>query len=93
MTDRDASCGTCGKQVDMTFHGECRSCAIDSNDYDESDTGCANCDGDGHTHPVVAIFDADGDECEPSKAVSAVAGTEGRWFVLDLSEFNAGAFQ
>jgi len=50
-------------------------------------------DSDGHTHPVITMFNADGEECEPCEAVSAVAGTEGRWFCLDLSEFNAGAFQ
>jgi hypothetical protein len=50
-------------------------------------------DSEGHTYPVVTMFNADGDGCEPGEAVSAVAGTEGRWFCLDLSEFNAGAFQ
>lgn len=47
----------------------------------------------GDTYPIVSMFDGDGDECGPSDAVSAVAGTEGRWYVLDLSEFAAGAFQ
>ena len=50
-------------------------------------------DSDGNTHPVVAMFNLDGQECEPADAVSAVAGTEGRWFCLDLQEFQAGAFQ
>lgn len=50
-------------------------------------------DPDGFVHPVVVMFDSDGEDCEPRDAVSAVAGTEGRWFALDLSEFNAGAFQ
>lgn len=48
---------------------------------------------DGFTHPVVTMFDSEGDECDCADAVSAVAGTEGRWFVLDLSNFGAGAFQ
>lgn len=50
-------------------------------------------DSEGRTYPIVTMFNADGDECEPSEAVSAVSGTEGRWFVLDLSEFNAGLLQ
>lgn len=45
MSSRDATCGTCGKQVDMTFHGECRSCAID--DYDQGDDACYECGGEG----------------------------------------------
>lgn len=44
-------------------------------------------DGDGFIHPVVCLFDADGEECGPDRAVSAVAGSEGRWYCLDLSEF------
>jgi hypothetical protein len=50
-------------------------------------------DCDGLSYPVVSLFDSDGLDCEPWDAVAAVAGTEGRWFALDLSEFNAGAFQ
>jgi hypothetical protein len=50
-------------------------------------------DSDGYTHPVVAMFDVDGEECEPAEAVSAVAGTEGRWFCLDLPTFGAGFYQ
>lgn len=48
---------------------------------------------DGLIHPVVSIFDSDGVDCSPKDAVSAVAGSEGRWFAIDLSEFGAGAFQ
>lgn len=50
-------------------------------------------DSDGFVHPIVAMFDCDGEDCQPREAVSAVAGSEGRWFALDLSDFNAGAFQ
>lgn len=50
-------------------------------------------DCDGHIYPVVKMFDDEGEECGPAEAVSAVAGIEGRWFALDLSEFDAGAFQ
>lgn len=50
-------------------------------------------DSDGFEHPITHMFDADGNECEPCDAVSAVAGTEGRWYCLDLSEFGAGVFQ
>lgn len=42
----------------------------------------------GDTWPVVVMFDHDGNECGPDAAVYAVAGTEGRWYVLDLSEFD-----
>jgi len=47
----------------------------------------------GDTFPIVSMFDSDGEECSPPDAVFAVAGTEGRWYALDLSEFGAGAFQ
>ncbi len=50
-------------------------------------------DEDGETWPIVLLFDGDGEECSPAEAVSAVAGTEGRWYALDLSEFGAGALQ
>jgi len=50
-------------------------------------------DSEGFTHPIAVMFDSDGEECEPRDAVSAVAGSEGRWFALNLSEFEAGAFQ
>ncbi|MBF5091962.1 hypothetical protein F1640_18580 [Novosphingobium sp. NBM11] len=50
-------------------------------------------DSDGHVHPVVTMFDSNGEQCGPEDAVSVVAGTEGRWFVLDLSEFGEGVFQ
>lgn len=48
-------------------------------------------DSSGEQYPIVAMFDAEGDECEPDDAVSAVAGVEGRWFVIDLSEFEGAA--
>lgn len=50
-------------------------------------------DQSGDVWPVVAMFDHGGDYCGPESAVSAVAGTEGCWYALDLSEFNTGAFQ
>lgn len=50
-------------------------------------------DNDGQLYPVVTMLDGNGDECGPENAVVAVAGTEGRWLVLDLSEFETGAFQ
>ena len=50
-------------------------------------------DDDGNLYPVVTMFDGDGDECGLDDAVAAVAGNEGRWFALDLSEFLAGALQ
>lgn len=50
-------------------------------------------DQSGDAWPVVAMFDNNGDGCGPECAVSAVAGTEGRWYAIDLSEFNAGHFQ
>lgn len=34
MTSDQPVCASCGKQVDMTFHGNCRACEIDSHDYD-----------------------------------------------------------
>lgn len=45
---------------------------------------------DGEIYPVVAWFDIEGTDCEPAEAVSAVAGTEGRWWTLTLSDFSGG---
>jgi len=45
------------------------------------------CDQAGDVFPIISWFDGDGDECDPEEAVAAVAGTEGRWYCLDLSEF------
>jgi hypothetical protein len=47
---------------------------------------------DGEIYPIVAWFDGDGDDCEPEDAVSAVAGIEGRWWPLRISDF-IGAMQ
>lgn len=47
----------------------------------------------GDTWPVVAMFDHDGEECDPPEAVSAVAGTEGQWYAIDLHDFGAGHYQ
>jgi len=54
---------------------------------------CLFMDQVGDTYPIVSMFDCDGGECGPHDAVSAVAGTEGRWYALDLSQFGAGVFQ
>lgn len=50
-------------------------------------------DQSGDVWAIVAMFDHSGDYCGPESAVSAVAGTEGRWYAIDLSEFNDGYFQ
>lgn len=42
----------------------------------------------GFEYPVVCYLDADGEECEKSEGDYAIAGVEGRWFTLDLSEFD-----
>lgn len=47
----------------------------------------------GDTYPIAVMFDHDGNECGPETAVSAVAGTEGRWYCIDLHDFSAGYFQ
>lgn len=44
-------------------------------------------DSNGDTFPIVATFDEDGEECELGAAVAAVAGTEGKWFAIDLRDF------
>ena len=46
-------------------------------------------DSDGFTHPIVELFDSNGVSCEREEAVAAVAGTEGRWFAIDLTEFGS----
>lgn len=42
----------------------------------------------GFQYPVVMYLDADGEESPKSEGEYAVAGIEGRWFTLVLSEFN-----
>jgi len=42
----------------------------------------------GLEYPVVMYLDGDGDECPKSEGDYAIAGIEGRWFTLVLSEFN-----
>ena len=42
----------------------------------------------GFEYPVVCYLDSDGEKCDKSEGDYAVAGVEGRWFTLDLSEFN-----
>lgn len=44
---------------------------------------------DGEIYPIVSWFDVDGDDCDPADAVAAVAGTEGRWWAVDLREFGS----
>lgn len=41
----------------------------------------------GDTYPIVSLFNRDGEDCEPGDAVSAIAGVEGRWHVVDLRQF------
>jgi hypothetical protein len=41
----------------------------------------------GFEYPVVCYLDSDGEECEKAGGDYAVAGIEGRWFTLVLSEF------
>lgn len=45
-------------------------------------------DCNGIEYPVVMYLDADGNECPKSEGDYAVAGIEGRWFTLTLSEFD-----
>jgi hypothetical protein len=45
-------------------------------------------DQNGLEYPVVCYLNADGDECPKSDGEYAIAGVEGRWFTLVLSEFN-----
>lgn len=47
MEGEGASCNDCGKAVDMTFHGLCRACTIDSHDDDDQ---CWQCHGEGFTY-------------------------------------------
>lgn len=47
---------------------------------------------DGDVYPITNLYDADGDETDDiDLAVSAVAGTEGRWFALVLADFDTSA--
>ena len=50
-------------------------------------------DPDGFVHPITNWLDSDGNECAAEDAVCAVAGSEGRWFSLVLSEYETGAAQ
>jgi len=45
----------------------------------------------GFEYPVVMYLDADGEECPKEQGDYAIAGVEGRWFTLVLSEFNLSA--
>lgn len=45
--------------------------------------------GDGCTVPITQWFDADGDDAEPQNAMVCIAGptSSGKWFAIDLREF------
>jgi hypothetical protein len=45
-------------------------------------------DANGFSYPVVMYLDAGGSECSKDEGDYAIAGVEGRWFTLDLSDFN-----
>jgi hypothetical protein len=46
---------------------------------------------DGAAFPITDLFDAAGDKTDdPAEAVFAVAGREGEWYALNLSEFQGG---
>lgn len=42
----------------------------------------------GFEYPAVCYLDSDGEECPKEEGDYAIAGVEGRWFTLDLSEFS-----
>ena len=42
----------------------------------------------GFEYPVVMYLDGEGEECPKSEGDYAIAGVEGRWFTLVLSEFS-----
>lgn len=42
----------------------------------------------GFEYPIVSYLDCDGEECMWDEAEYVIAGVEGRWFTLVLSEFN-----
>lgn len=44
-------------------------------------------DADGFEHPITHWFGEFGEDCDPEDALTAVAGTEGRWFALDVTAF------
>lgn len=44
-------CATCGKEADMTFHGNCRQCVVDA--FDDDDGGCYECGGEGFVSDCV----------------------------------------
>ena len=50
-------------------------------------------DDEGHVLPITDWFDEDGDDCASDEAVVCIAGTEGRWFAIDLREYEGGAVQ
>jgi hypothetical protein len=44
-------------------------------------------DEDGMTFPITNWIDASGEECEPENAIVCVAGHEGRWYSINLADF------
>lgn len=49
----------------------------------------------GETIPITNFFEAGGDECDPSDAVTCVAGpcSNGKWYSIDLREYERMALQ
>ena len=43
----------------------------------------------GETIPITNFFEAGGDECDPSDAVTCVAGpcSNGKWYSIDLKQY------
>lgn len=41
----------------------------------------------GLLYPITHFFDADGDECGPDEAVTAVAGCGNTWFTVLLTQY------
>lgn len=44
----------------------------------------------GDTIPIVAWFDADGEDCEPGEAIVCVAGpcSNGKWYTIEILQFD-----
>ena len=45
-------------------------------------------DHNGFDYPIICYLDSEGDKCHKEHGDYAIAGIEGRWFTLVLSEFN-----
>ena len=46
-----------------------------------------------HVGQIADWLDSDGDECEPERAVAAIAECGGRWWCIDLDKFETVAIQ